>query len=157
MGKLEYGRTVLGRLQPTASACWPNPRPRWLCRPSHVVRSPGVGDGAVYGASPLYAVPRGLRRKHEWPWWRMPGKVRRPEAHLSSLAAWRHGGAATRWDFGAAADLRQTTVTSWWSYNGVGPVEMWRRDWIKTKPIWGWLSSEGVGDGGDSIKSRRAG
>jgi hypothetical protein len=83
---------------------WPSPRlrPAWPAQLSGARtgtlwakhRTLGADGGAVSDALPVYAVPRGLHRKHERPWGSTPCKVRQSEAHLSGLEARRNGGMA---------------------------------------------------------------
>jgi hypothetical protein len=115
-------------------------------------------SGAVAGDGSGDKVSLGWRYKHERRMANPPYTERTVKAHrglLLMVRGWRR-----RWlrrDFRAMADLWWTAATSRWSYSGVDQVETWRRGWIEAKPIQGCLSPEGGGNGGNSIKSWRAG
>jgi hypothetical protein len=92
-----------------------------------------------------------------------PSIVREVDARRSGGATWGRGGAVARWDFRAAADLRQSMTTSWWYYSM--RRKKGRLDFEESTPEWltdaahrrGKLGDSGGSDSGVGSSSLAAG
>jgi hypothetical protein len=134
---------------PTATTGLASPRQRWAPG-KHPGRSPRPGHPWWHGCHALTGGAPPTRYSPTAPWLcgRQPGMARGSGTHRRGVAMWRQRGAAVRWDFAAAVDVRRAVAAFWWFYSCVDRRRLRGEDLIKEQIGRGPLTPKGGDNGG---------